>query len=58
MEQEKRKRAAWRFAPKFLNRLQRFAAQQELRTTQTAVIEAAVTEYMDRKEDPKRALRR
>lgn len=54
----KRKRAAWRFDPKFLERLQEFAAKQKLRTTQTEVIEVAVTEYMNRNPETARSARR
>lgn len=52
-----RERAAWRFDPRLLERLRNFVASQTLQTTQTQVIESALTEYMDRKE-PKQAVRR
>jgi hypothetical protein len=54
----RRKRAAWRFEPKLLEDLQRFAAQQDPRTTQTAVIEAALREYMNRKQGSRQGVRR
>ena len=55
---EHRERAAWRFDPRFLERLRNFVASQELQTTQTQVIEAAVTEYMERREEVTRGARR
>lgn len=55
---ETRERAAWRFDPRFLNRLRTFVASQELQTTQTSVIEAACYEYMNRKDSEKKAARR
>jgi hypothetical protein len=47
-ENGKRKRAGWRFRPEWLKQLDEFAASQKLRTTQTEVIEVAVTEYIRR----------
>lgn len=61
MDHVKRKRAAWRFDPRVLARLQKFVNQTVPQMTQTAVIEAALCDYLDRKEDrdgAKRAARR
>lgn len=57
VSREHRERAAWRFDPRFLRRLRTFIAKQDLRITQTQVIETAVTEYMDRKEEKREARR-
>lgn len=49
--QTTRERAAWRFDPRFLKRLRDFTAKRPLQTTQTQVIEAGTTDYMNRVED-------
>lgn len=55
MDKIKRERAAWRFDPRILERLRKFVSSRDRMTTQTSVIEEAVSEYLDRHEGSKHA---
>lgn len=59
MRKEQRERAAWRFDPRFLQRLRDFVASQDLQITQTQVLERGASDFMDKQEaESKRSARR
>lgn len=58
MEQTIKKPVAYKFDPKLVERMQRFIKRQKWPPTQTAVVETALREYLDRAEQGTRSAAR